>query len=48
MKNLSVFLIGCVFSLGLCVSGLMVPAKVLAFLDLFGGVGGAGSCQTPT
>jgi uncharacterized membrane protein YedE/YeeE len=36
MRNLSVFLIGCVFSLGLCVSGLIAPAKVLAFLDLFG------------
>jgi uncharacterized membrane protein YedE/YeeE len=36
MKNLSVFLIGCVFSLGLCISGLVAPLKVLAFLDLFG------------
>ena len=36
MKNLSVFLIGCVFSLGLCISGLFNPVKVLAFLDLFG------------
>jgi uncharacterized membrane protein YedE/YeeE len=36
MRNLSVFLIGCVFSLGLCVSGLIAPVKVLAFLDLFG------------
>lgn len=36
MKNLSVFLIACVFSLGLCISGLVVPRKVLAFLDLFG------------
>ena len=36
MKNLSVFLIGCVFSLGLCISGLIAPTKVLAFLDLFG------------
>jgi uncharacterized membrane protein YedE/YeeE len=36
MKNLSVFLIGCVFSLGLCISGLVAPRKVLAFLDLFG------------
>ncbi len=36
MKNLSVFLIGCVFSLGLCISGLIAPLKVLAFLDLFG------------
>jgi len=36
MKNVSVFLIGCVFSLGLCVSGMIAPRKVLAFLDLFG------------
>ena len=36
MKNLSVFLIACVFSLGLCISGLVAPRKVLAFLDLFG------------
>ncbi len=36
MKNLSVFLIACVFSLGLCLSGLVAPLKVLAFLDLFG------------
>ena len=36
MRNLSVFLIGCVFSLGLCISGLIEPVKVLAFLDLFG------------
>jgi uncharacterized protein len=36
MKNLSVFLIGCVFSLGLCISGLFAPSKVLAFLDLVG------------
>ena len=36
MKNVSVFLIGCVFSLGLCISGLVAPRKVLAFLDLFG------------
>jgi uncharacterized protein len=36
MKNLSVFLIGCVFSLGLCLSGLVAPLKVLAFLDLLG------------
>lgn len=36
MKNLSVFLIACLFSLGLCISGLVAPPKVLAFLDLFG------------
>ncbi len=36
MKNLVVFLIGCVFSIGLCISGLVAPRKVLAFLDLFG------------
>ena len=36
MRNLSVFLIGCVFSLGLCISGLIAPVKVLAFLDLAG------------
>jgi uncharacterized protein len=36
MKNLSVFVIGCVFSLGLCISGMIAPRKVLAFLDVFG------------
>jgi uncharacterized membrane protein YedE/YeeE len=36
MKNLVVFLIACVFSVGLCISGLVAPRKVLAFLDLFG------------
>lgn len=36
MKNVSAFLIACLFSLGLCISGLFVPRKVLAFLDLFG------------
>lgn len=36
MKNLSVFLIACLFSLGLCISGMVAPRKVLAFLDLFG------------
>ena len=36
MKNLSIFLIACLFSLGLCISGLVAPLKVLAFLDLFG------------
>jgi uncharacterized protein len=36
MRNLSAFLIGCVFSLGLCISGLVAPVKVLAFLDLLG------------
>src|SRR5262245_33556897 len=36
MKNVTVFLIGCVFSLGLCVSGMIAPRKVLAFLDLAG------------
>ena len=36
MKILSAFLIACVFSLGLCISGLVAPRKVLAFLDLFG------------
>jgi len=36
MKNLSVFLIACLFSLGLCISGLVAPRKVLAFLDLLG------------
>lgn len=35
-KNLSVFFVGLIFSLGLCVSGLIDPAKVLAFLDLYG------------
>ena len=36
MKNLSVFLIACLFSLGLCISGLVAPRKVLAFLELLG------------
>ena len=35
-KNISVFLIACLFSLGLCISGMIAPRKVLAFLDLFG------------
>lgn len=36
MKQLSVFLIGLLFSLGLIVSEMINPAKVLGFLDLFG------------
>ena len=36
MKNIAAFLIACVFSIGLCISGLVSPRKVLAFLDLFG------------
>lgn len=36
MRNLSVFLIACLFSLGLCISGMIAPRKVLAFLDLAG------------
>ncbi|TVP53360.1 MAG: YeeE/YedE family protein [Halomonadaceae bacterium] len=34
--NLSAFVVGLVFGLGLLVSGLANPAKVLAFLDLAG------------
>ncbi|MGK8436818.1 DUF6691 family protein [Ectopseudomonas hydrolytica] len=36
MKLLSVFVAGLVFGLGLLLSGMMVPSKVTAFLDLAG------------
>ena len=36
MKHLSVFLSGFIFSVGLIVSGMINPAKVIGFLDLFG------------
>ena len=36
MKHLSVFLSGLLFSSGLIVSGMINPAKVIGFLDLFG------------
>lgn len=36
MKNLSAVLIGLLFGLGLIVSGMVNPAKVLGFLDIFG------------
>lgn len=36
MKNVSALLIGLLFGLGLVVSGMINPAKVLGFLDLFG------------
>ena len=36
MKHLSALLIGLLFGLGLIVSGMVNPAKVLGFLDLFG------------
>lgn len=36
MKHLVIFLAGVIFSLGLIVSGMVNPAKVLGFLDLFG------------
>ena len=35
-KNLTAFAAGLIFSLGLTVSQMVNPAKVLAFLDLFG------------
>ena len=36
MKNLFAFLFGALFSVGLMVSGMSNPGKVLDFLDLFG------------
>ena len=35
-KHLSAFLIGILFSLGLILSGMVNPAKVLGFLDILG------------
>ncbi len=36
MKHVSVFLIGLLFGLGLVISGMINPAKVLGFLDISG------------
>jgi len=36
MKSIIVFLSGLIFGLGLIVSGMTNPAKVIGFLDLFG------------
>lgn len=36
MKNLTAFAIGLLFGIGLLVSGMNQPPKVLGFLDLFG------------
>src|SRR5271166_5270916 len=36
MSRVSPFLIGLLFGLGLCLSGMTYPAKVLGFLDLAG------------
>ena len=36
MKNILAFLAGSVFAIGLMLSGMANPAKVLGFLDLFG------------
>lgn len=36
MKALSFFLLGILFAIGLCISGMTQPAKVLGFLDVFG------------
>jgi uncharacterized membrane protein YedE/YeeE len=36
VKHLSPFLVGIVFDLGLCLSGMVEPNKVLGFLDLGG------------
>ena len=36
MRNLIVFVSGLLFSAGLIVSGMINPAKVIGFLDLFG------------
>lgn len=36
MKNISALLIGLLFGLGLVVSGMINPNKVLGFLDIFG------------
>lgn len=36
MKNIFAFIFGGLFSLGLMISGMANPAKVLGFLDIFG------------
>jgi uncharacterized membrane protein YedE/YeeE len=36
VKVLTYFLVGCVFSAGLVVSGMTQPLKVIGFLDIFG------------
>jgi uncharacterized membrane protein YedE/YeeE len=36
MRNIIALVVGLVFGLGLCVSGMTEPAKVLGFLDLTG------------
>ncbi|WP_130804988.1 DUF6691 family protein [Acinetobacter ihumii] len=36
MKNIYAFIFGSIFSLGLMISGMSNPEKVLSFLDLFG------------
>ncbi len=36
MKNIFAFISGGLFSLGLMISGMSNPAKVLGFLDIFG------------
>jgi len=36
MKNIFAFLFGSLFSLGLMISGMSNPEKVLGFLDIFG------------
>ncbi|MCH7383053.1 DUF6691 family protein [Acinetobacter dispersus] len=36
MKNLFAFLFGSIFALGLLISGMSNPEKVLSFLDVFG------------
>lgn len=36
MKNLFAFIFGSIFALGLIISGMSNPAKVLSFLDIFG------------
>lgn len=36
MRALSFFLVGLLFAVALCISGMTQPGKVLAFLDVFG------------
>ncbi|MBP9786658.1 MAG: YeeE/YedE family protein [Acinetobacter sp.] len=36
MKNIFAFILGSLFSLGLLISGMSNPEKVLGFLDIFG------------
>ncbi len=36
MKNLAVFFVGLIFALGLGISGMTRPEKVIGFLDIFG------------